>query len=280
MKFFEKVFDLQAFLNAKGANSTIGFVPTMGALHNGHISLLKKALAENDLVVLSIFVNPTQFNNPEDLKNYPRTIKEDVKLLQQHVDVIIFAPSVEEVYPEGFGNQPDFDFSPLDKVMEGAFRPGHFNGVGRVVKRFFEIVNPQRAYFGQKDFQRLAIIKNMAAQLNLPLEIISCPTERETDGLAMSSRNRNLTPEARKFAAAIPVVLNEAKSMQPLKTVQQVKEWATGQIEATGFLQLDYFEIADVKNLQHLQNWNPEGNNVACIAVFAGKVRLIDNIVF
>ncbi|MBA3901532.1 MAG: pantoate--beta-alanine ligase [Bacteroidetes bacterium] len=280
MKFFEKVFDLQAFLNAKGANSTIGFVPTMGALHNGHISLLKKALAENDLVVLSIFVNPTQFNNPEDLKNYPRTIKEDVKLLQQHVDVIIFAPSVEEVYPEGFGNQPDFDFSPLDKVMEGAFRPGHFNGVGRVVKRFFEIVNPQRAYFGQKDFQQLAIIKNMAAQLNLPLEIISCPTERETDGLAMSSRNRNLTPEARKFAAAIPVVLNEAKSMQPLKTVQQVKEWATGQIEATGFLQLDYFEIADVKNLQHLQNWNPEGNNVACIAVFAGKVRLIDNIVF
>jgi pantoate--beta-alanine ligase len=280
MKIFETTNDLQHFLNALMGKASIGFVPTMGALHNGHISLLKRAIAENDLVVFSIFVNPTQFNDPEDLKNYPRTINEDIKLLQQQSNVVLFIPEVEEIYPTQMKSEPELNFNPLDQVMEGASRPGHFKGVARVVKRLFEIVKPHKAYFGQKDFQQLAIIKNMVEQLALPVQVIACPTEREADGLAMSSRNRNLTATARKEAAIIPQVLNQAALQSATKSVQQVKDLVIGQIKANALLKLDYFEIADAKSLQPLQNWNSEGNNVACIAVFAGKVRLIDNIVF
>jgi pantoate--beta-alanine ligase len=280
MRVFHKTIDLQKFLNGLNQNISIGFVPTMGALHAGHISLLEKALKENDTVVFSIFVNPTQFNDPEDLKNYPRTINEDVKLLQQHANVVLFAPSVDDIYPNGQHFPLNINLSPLDKVMEGAHRPGHFQGVVTVVKRLFDIIKPHKAYFGQKDFQQLAIVKHLVRVLNIPIEIIGCPTERESDGLAMSSRNRNLTPETRAIAAKIPATLKDVASFKYAKTIQEVRDLVKNKFIVNDNFVLDYFEIADAQSLQPLQNWNEEGNNVACIAVFAGKVRLIDNIVF
>jgi pantoate--beta-alanine ligase len=259
----------------------IGFVPTMGALHDGHITLIKKAKEESDIVVCSIFVNPTQFNDPEDLKNYPRTEAEDIKLLSGENCDVVFLPEEKEIYPK-HENLPhlDFHFGELENVMEGKFRPGHFAGVAKVVSRLFDIVNPHKAFFGQKDYQQVAVINNLVKQTNSPVEIISCPTFREQDGLAYSSRNRFLTPIARSKAVIVPQALFHAKEMYAKESISTIKEMVAEKIRSTEDLSLEYFEISDSKTLLPLKEWNTAGNNVACIAVFAGKVRLIDNVIF
>jgi pantoate--beta-alanine ligase len=277
-----KITDLNDYLNPlREKGLKIGFVPTMGALHDGHITLIKKAKEESDIVVCSIFVNPTQFNDPEDLKNYPRTEAEDIKLLSGENCDVVFLPEEKEIYPK-HENLPhlDFHFGELENVMEGKFRPGHFAGVAKVVSRLFDIVNPHKAFFGQKDYQQVAVINNLVKQTNSPVEIISCPTFREQDGLAYSSRNRFLTPIARSKAVIVPQALFHAKEMYAKESISTIKEMVAEKIRSTEDLSLEYFEISDSKTLLPLKEWNTAGNNVACIAVFAGKVRLIDNVIF
>jgi len=267
--------------NLKKEGKTVGFVPTMGALHPGHIALIERAKKENDVVVSSIFVNPLQFNDKKDLEKYPRTIEEDIiKLKSAHCDVL-FAPSVEEMYPTS--NKPPssevtFDLGSLDQVMEGKLRPGHFQGVCVVVKKLFEIVQPDRAYFGEKDFQQLAVIKHMVRTLGIPVEIVPCPTLRETDGLAMSSRNTRLSPDERKNAPLIFKTMTEAKSLREKENIQKVKTWVEEKINENPFLQVEYFEIVNPETLQSVRSWDESKNLQACIAVKAGSVRLIDNI--
>ncbi len=261
-------------LRVKG---TVGFVPTMGALHAGHLSLVEKAVSENESAVVSIFVNPTQFNDPNDLKNYPRNLEADLELLVPSGCQFVFAPEPEEIYPG-----PDtrkFDFGPLETMMEGKYRPGHFNGVAQVVSKLFEIVQPDKAYFGLKDFQQLAVIKKMVDQLNLPVEIIPCPIVRENSGLAMSSRNELLTAEERKNSAVIYRTLKEAKNHAEQKSVKELREWIMKNINNNPFLTVEYVEIVDDKDLQPVHSRNVEGTKIACVAVFCGKVRLIDNMV-
>lgn len=275
MFLIETKEDLKFRLNNNG---TIGFVPTMGALHKGHISLVKKAVKENDLVVVSIFVNPTQFNDKLDLERYPRNLKADVKLLEKTGCQIVFAPNAAEVYPE-----PDtrkFDFGTLETIMEGKHRPGHFNGVAQVVSRLFDMVRPNKAYFGLKDFQQLAVIKNMVNQLNLSVEIVPCAIIREKSGLAMSSRNELLTPEERKNAAAISETLFLAKELSAEKSVNQLKKWVVENINKNPHLTVEYFEIVDDRQLQPVNNWDEKIAKVGCVAVYCGNVRLIDNVVF
>jgi pantoate--beta-alanine ligase len=278
MFLIETIIELQNKLNALKKSGTIGFVPTMGALHTGHISLVEKAVSETQVVVVSIFVNPTQFNDKTDLEKYPRNLKADLKLLEKTGCQIVFAPKTEEIYPE-----PDlrkFDFGALETVMEGKHRPGHFNGVAQVVSKLFDIVKPDKAYFGLKDFQQLAIIKAMVNQLKIQVEIVSCPIIRDKSGLAMSSRNELLTVEERKNAAVISQTLFEAKKLSAQKSVRELADWITQTINKNRYLTVEYVEIADDRNLQPIKSWNEKGGNVCCIAVFCGKVRLIDNIVF
>jgi len=259
-------------------NPGIGFVPTMGALHAGHLSLVKKAVSENSVVTVSIFVNPTQFNDPGDLKRYPRTLETDLKLLKPTGCDIVFAPDAKEVYPE-----PDsrtFDFGHLESVMEGKHRPGHFNGVAQVVSKMFEMVKPDKAYFGLKDFQQLAVIKNLVKQLSLPVEIVPCEIVREESGLAMSSRNKLLDREERRNAANISKILYQAKELASQKSVEELKIWVSDNINKNPYLNVEYFEIVDDENLQPVKNWKEGKTKVGCIAAFCGKVRLIDNIVF
>lgn len=260
----------------KAARKTIGFVPTMGALHNGHISLVAKSVSQNDITIVSIFVNPTQFNDPSDLQNYPRTLEKDEKLLKQNKCDILFAPSVDEMYP-----QPDtrtFDFGMLDKVMEGPSRPGHFNGVAQIVSKLFDAVTPDKAYFGEKDYQQLAIIRNMVKQYNYPIQIIGCPIVRENDNLAMSSRNTRLTPQQREIAPKIAQTLNNSLNFVPHKTVDQVIEWVTRTLAAETMLKVEYFQIVDGTTLQPVSDWNQAKSVIGCIAVHCGPIRLIDNI--
>ncbi|MGL5681633.1 MAG: pantoate--beta-alanine ligase [Marinifilaceae bacterium] len=261
--------------NLKKEGKTIGFVPTMGALHEGHLSLVKESNNNSDVTVVSIFVNPTQFNDKEDLKRYPRTPQEDIALLESVGCDIIFLPEVEEIYPEE--DTRKFNFGHLDTVMEGANRPGHFNGVGQVVSRLFDLVNPDKAFFGMKDFQQVAIIKNMVQQLNYNVEIVPCPIIREEDGLAMSSRNKLLTPEHRANAPHINAVLQQAKKDKANYTVEELKNRIKEQIDSNPLLETEYVEIVDDTTLEIKQNW--EGTCVVCVAVYAGKIRLIDNIV-
>lgn len=271
------VAELKLMLESSGKARSVGFVPTMGALHKGHLSLVQKAVDENPLVVVSIFVNPTQFNDSKDLERYPRTLTADMNLLGTTGCQIVFAPDVTEIYPE-----PDtrkFDFGQLDKVMEGKHRPGHFNGVAQVVSRLFEMVQPQKAYFGLKDFQQLAIIKNMVKQLNLQVEIVSCPIVREESGLAMSSRNELLSAEERTNAATISKTLFMAKELKMDKTVSELEKWVTETINKNLFLRVEYAEIVDDTELQPVKNWDELNSKVLCVAVFCGKIRLIDNIV-
>lgn len=259
-------------------NGTIGFVPTMGALHKGHISLVEKAVKENDIVVVSIFVNPTQFNDKSDLERYPRNLDADIKLLEKTGCHIVFAPGVDEVYPE-----PDtrkFNFGSLETVMEGKHRPGHFNGVAQVVSKLFDMVRPSKAYFGLKDFQQLAVIKNMVRQLNLSVEIVPCPIIREKSGLAMSSRNELLTPEERQNAATISETLFQSKELTGKKSVHELKKWVIETINKNPFLTVEYFEIVDDMQLQPVNSWDEKNIKVGCVAVYCGKVRLIDNVVF
>ncbi len=278
MFLVETITELQNKLNGLKKTGKIGFVPTMGALHAGHISLVNQAVSENQIVVVSIFVNPTQFNDKNDLDRYPRTLESDLKLLEKTGCQIIFAPSANEVYPE-----PDirkFNFGPLETVMEGKHRPGHFNGVAQVVSKLFDFVKPDKAYFGLKDFQQLAIINEMVRQLRLDIEIIACPIVREESGLAMSSRNELLTLEERKNAALISETLFKAKELGYQKSVHELESWVVETINKNPFLTVEYFEIVDSQQLQPVKNWEVDCTKVGCIAVFCGKVRLIDNIVF
>ncbi len=277
MNVFEKASELIQFLaSERKKGNSVGFVPTMGALHNGHISLINKAKAENNVVVASVFVNPTQFNNAEDLKKYPRTIEDDKDLLQKNgCDALLF-PSVEEIYPEK--DNTVFDLGGLDTLMEGKFRPGHFNGVAMVVKRLFEIVQPDNAYFGEKDFQQLAIIRYMVKAEKLPVRIIGCPTLRETSGLAMSSRNMRLTEEEKIEAAAIYKAMVEAKENAKTSTPQNVKELFESAIKKNPAFKFEYFEIVDSETLLALVEWIPQRKAIACVAIWIRDVRLIDNL--
>lgn len=264
--------------NHKKAAKSIGFVPTMGALHPGHLSLIKESRKDCDVVVASVFVNPTQFNDPEDLKRYPRTPEKDTALLASAGCDYIFMPSVEEIYPEK--DTRKFDFGYLETVMEGAKRPGHFNGVGQVVSRLFDIVRPDRAYFGMKDFQQIAIIKEMVRQLNYAVEIVPCPIVREESGLALSSRNMLLDEEHKKNAPHIYDTLKKARNLVTQMNVSDLKKWITDEINRNPFLKTEYVEIVDDTTLKVVENWEQPGKKVACVAVYAGKIRLIDNIIF
>lgn len=256
--------------------SGIGFVPTMGALHAGHRSLVERARRECETVVVSVFVNPTQFNDKTDLKNYPRTPEADLRLLEEVGADYVFMPSVEEVYPE-----PDtrtFDFGMIDKVMEGATRPGHFNGVAQVVSRLFDLIKPAKAYFGEKDFQQIAVIRDMVRQLNIPVEIIPCPIVRGEDGLALSSRNTLLDTDHRTAAPYIYKVLKAAVEKSHQTTPDQLAAWVTAQVESNPLLKVIYFQVVDAATMQQVRTWEESPAIQGCIAVQAGDIRLIDNI--
>ena len=273
----ETVAELRALLAAARAEGkSVGLVPTMGALHEGHASLVKRSVEENEVTVVSVFVNPTQFNDKGDLERYPRTLEADCALLSALGVNYVFAPSVEEVYPE-----PDtrvFDFTPLDKVMEGIYRPGHFNGVAQIVSKLFMYVEPDRAYFGEKDFQQLAIIREMVRQEGFKLEIVGCPIVREADGLALSSRNALLTPEQRHTALAISKSLFASVDYAKEHTLPETKQMVEEAIAATEGLELEYYEVVDGNTLQPVSAWDEADYIVGCITVYCGKVRLIDNI--
>ena len=261
----------------KKEGKCVGFVPTMGALHNGHLSLVKACKNSCDIAVTSVFVNPTQFNDPEDLKRYPRTPEKDAELLKTAGCDLVFMPSVEEIYPEK--DTRKFDFGYLETVMEGAKRPGHFNGVGQVVSRLFDIVQPHKAFFGMKDFQQVAIIKNMVNQLKYNIEIIPCPIVREEGGLALSSRNALLEEEHKKNAPHIYATLKKARNLVAEMSVADLKKWITEEINNNPYLETEYVEIVDDTTLKVIENWNEKGTKVVCVAVYAGKIRLIDNII-
>ncbi|EXY19583.1 pantoate--beta-alanine ligase [Bacteroides fragilis] len=277
MKVIHTIKDLQAELSVlKAQGKKVGLVPTMGALHAGHASLVKRSVNENEVTVVSVFVNPTQFNDKNDLVKYPRTLDADCKLLEACGATYAFAPSVEEMYPEPDTRQ--FSYAPLDTVMEGAFRPGHFNGVCQIVSKLFEAVKPHRAYFGEKDFQQLAIIREMVRQMQFDLEIVGCPIVREEDGLALSSRNARLSAEERKNALKISQTLFKSRTFAATHTVGETLKFVEDAIAAVPGLRLEYFEIVDGNTLQKVDNWNQTSYVVGCITVFCGDVRLIDNI--
>ncbi len=277
MKVIHTIKDLQAELSVlKAQGKKVGLVPTMGALHAGHASLVKRSVNENEVTVVSVFVNPTQFNDKNDLVKYPRTLDADCKLLEACGATYAFAPSVEEMYPEPDIRQ--FSYAPLDTVMEGAFRPGHFNGVCQIVSKLFEAVKPHRAYFGEKDFQQLAIIREMVRQMQFDLEIVGCPIVREEDGLALSSRNARLSAEERENALKISQTLFKSRTFAATHTVSETLKFVEDAIAAVPGLRLEYFEIVDGNTLQKVDNWNQTSYVVGCITVFCGDVRLIDNI--
>ncbi len=278
MKLFKTVADLQNELKSFEGEKSIGFVPTMGALHKGHISLVEESLMHNDITVVSVFVNPTQFNDKKDFEKYPRDVEKDALLLEKKGVDIVFAPSEKEIYPEVDNRQ--FDFGLLDKVMEGKYRPGHFNGVAQVVSRLFDIVKPDKAYFGEKDFQQLAIIRQMVKQLGLNVSIIGMPIVREESGLAMSSRNERLTAEQQNNASQINRILKASVDELHTKSVNEVIDEVINRINSVNDLRVEYFEIVDGDSLQSVSDWNETQYAVGCITVFCGEVRLIDNITY
>lgn len=257
-------------------SKNVGFVPTMGALHDGHISLVKRSVEENDVTVVSVFVNPTQFNDKADLERYPRTEEADKKLLEAAGCDIVFMPQVEEMYPEE--DTRVFNFGSIETVMEGKYRPGHFNGVAQIVSKLFYAVEPTRSYFGEKDFQQVAIIRDMVKQLNIPVEIIACPIIREESGLARSSRNELLTAEERKKAALISQVLSKSVNFAKEMSVEEVKNWVNDQFKSDDTFKMDYYDIVDGNSLQSVSSWDESDYIVGCIAIYCGKIRLIDNI--
>ncbi len=279
MKIVTTIKDLKSTLGAyRSEGKSIGLVPTMGALHEGHVSLVKRSVQENDITVVSVFVNPTQFNDKNDLDKYPRTLDADCQLLEANGATLVFAPTVDEVYPEPDTRQ--FSYPPTDQVMEGAFRPGHFNGVCQVVSKLFMFVEPDRAYFGEKDFQQIAVIKAMVKDQGYPLEICPCPIVREKDGLALSSRNTLLTDEERNIALNISKTLFASQDYAKTHTLEQTKAWAVDTINAVEGLRVEYYEIVDGDSLASLTSWDDSDYIVGCITVFCGSipVRLIDNI--
>jgi len=280
VKIYRHKKDLNVVVESfKSQNLTTGLVPTMGALHQGHLALIKRALGENDMVFVSIFVNPTQFNNKEDLKKYPRTFETDIELLKtvSKTKIIIYAPSVRDIYG-GDVSATDYDFDGLDEDMEGEFRPGHFDGVGTIVKQLLEIVKPNVAYFGEKDFQQLMIIKKLVKKYDIPVQVKGCEIYREEDGLAMSSRNLRLTPEYRKAAPLIYKTLKAAKVRFKTKSASEVTAWVEKQFEAHPLLRLEYFTIAEVATLKPFKRKSKNKSYRAFIAVYADDIRLIDNI--
>jgi pantoate--beta-alanine ligase len=278
MKIFKKNNELKAYLHSqRHEKKTIGFVPTMGALHQGHLSLIKQGKKKNDLIVVSIFVNPTQFDNKEDLVKYPKTIENDTKLLESVSCDVLFFPSVEEIYQNDVSSE-NFDFDGLEHQMEGKFRDGHFNGVGTIVKTLFEIVEPNKAYFGQKDFQQLQIIKKMVKKHRLNVKIKGCPIFREKDGLAMSSRNTRLSKELRASSPFIYKTLKKVRKKFGTENATKITEWVENQFKKHPLLELEYFTIADEKSLETIKNKESNKKYRAFIAVFAGEIRLIDNI--
>jgi pantoate--beta-alanine ligase len=279
MKVLHTIQDLKAELKAyRNEGKSVGLVPTMGALHAGHASLVERSVRENDVTVVSVFVNPTQFNDKNDLAKYPRTLEKDCELLEEKGATIAFAPSVEEVYPE-----PDtrvFSYPPTDEVMEGGFRPGHFNGVCQVVSKLFMMVEPDRAYFGEKDFQQIAVIKRMVEYQKFPLEICPCPIVREESGLALSSRNSLLTPEEKDIAVNISKTLFASLEYAKNHSLEETKQWVIDTLNGIDGLEVQYYEIVDGTSLASLKEWEDSDDVVGCITVFCGQipVRLIDNI--
>jgi pantoate--beta-alanine ligase len=277
MKIAGNIKDLKQYLNReREGNKRIGLVPTMGALHEGHISLVRRCVRENDVCVVSIFVNPTQFNDKNDLATYPRTPEQDHALLEAVGCTYGFAPDEKEMYPE-----PDtrvFHFGRVAEVMEGKHRPGHFNGVGQIVSKLFDIVQPQKAYFGEKDFQQIAVIREMTKLLNMNVEIVSCPIIREKDGLALSSRNTRLTPELRQKAPLIARVLQESTNFAKKHSVQDTIDFVVESINKESEMKVEYYEIVDSNTLESIKDWTNTNDPVGCITVYCGKVRLIDNI--
>ncbi len=278
MILLQTVAETQTYIgDLRQKGSSVGFVPTMGALHQGHLSLVNRARQENDIVICSIFVNPIQFNNPDDLVKYPRTPESDMAMLASGGCEAVFAPSVAEMYPH-----PDttvYNFGMLDKVMEGRFRPGHFNGVAIVVRRLLEITLPDVAYFGEKDFQQLVIIRKMVEMLSMKTHIVSCPIVRETDGLAMSSRNMRLLPDQRSVAPQLYAILQKAAAVYTSQTPAGLQQMIIADIEQNPFFRVEYVEIVDMDTLMPVTAWIDTRHIIVCIAVYLGQVRLIDNIV-
>ena len=296
MKQITRAADLQAAVkDAKDKGFEIGLVPTMGALHEGHLSLIERAMKENDFVVVSLFVNPIQFNNKEDLEKYPRTIDNDLKLIAslpqaRAKELLAFTPTVDEMYPHGEPKEV-YHFGPVEEVMEGPRRPGHFSGVAVVVRRLFDLAQPTRAYFGEKDYQQIAVIRSLLEQIKYPIELVPCPIVRADDGLALSSRNMRLSPEARAIAPTINATLEQAAEMAEYEEVDDVKEWVLDTLasfheinpQPNGLrFEPEYFEIVDALTLQPIEDWDEAGDlgAVGCIAVWLDGVRLIDIVKF
>ena len=279
MKIFEKQAELKSFLKSiSTANSTIGFVPTMGALHEGHLSLLKQSIENNTATVISIFVNPTQFNNQEDLEKYPRTLESDVyKIKSVSESIIVYAPTVSDIY-DGNTISQHFDFEGLENQMEGEFRPGHYDGVGTIVKKLFEIIQPTNAYFGEKDFQQLQIVRKLVEKLRMPINIVACPIFREKSGLAMSSRNERLTEHEKKEAALIYEILKTSKALFQTKSASDISGWVAKTFKKHANFKLEYFQIADERTLLPCIRKNKNKKYRAFIAVFINNIRLIDTI--
>lgn len=279
MKVVHTISELKSLLAGfRAEGKSVGLVPTMGALHEGHASLVRRSVSENDVTVVSVFVNPTQFNDKNDLAKYPRTLEADCRLLEGIGATIAFAPSVEEVYPE-----PDtrtFSYPPTDMVMEGGYRPGHFNGVCQVVSKLFMMVEPDRAYFGEKDFQQIAVIRRMVEDLQFPLEMVPCPIVREESGLALSSRNSLLTADEKELATNISRVLFISRHYAKNHSLEETRQWVIDTLNALDGLEVQYYEIVDGRSLASVQSWDDSDYIVGCITVFCGQipVRLIDNI--
>lgn len=279
MEVVTKIADLQKKIAEIRTNGgTVGLVPTMGALHNGHLELVKRCVAENSICVVSVFVNPTQFNDKNDLLHYPRTLDADCKLLESAGCAIAFAPEVEEMYP--VEDTRVFNLGAVAEVMEGKYRPGHFNGVAQIVSKLFDAVQPDRAYFGEKDFQQIAVIRSMVKLLNYPVEIVACPIVREDDGMALSSRNLRLTPEQRKNAVSISQTLFKSRTFAEQHSVAETIDYVVNTLNSVLDLDVEYFEIVNGNTLLSVNDWTDSDYIVGCITVYCGEVRLIDNIAY
>lgn len=279
MEVITKIADLQRKIaEIRAKDGTVGLVPTMGALHNGHLELVKRCVAENSICVVSVFVNPTQFNDKNDLLHYPRTLDADCRLLESAGCAIAFAPEVEEMYP--VEDTRVFNLGTVAEVMEGKYRPGHFNGVAQIVSKLFDAVQPDRAYFGEKDFQQIAVIRSMVKLLNFPVEIVACPIVREDDGMALSSRNLRLTPEQRKNAVSISQTLFKSRTFAEQHSVAETIDYVVSTLNSVPDLEVEYFEIVDGNTLLPVNDWSDSDYIVGCITVYCGEVRLIDNIAY
>ena len=279
MEVVTKIADLQKKIAEIRTNGgTVGLVPTMGALHNGHLELVKRCVAENSICVVSVFVNPTQFNDKNDLLHYPRTLDADCRLLESAGCAIAFAPEVEEMYP--VEDTRVFNLGTVAEVMEGKYRPGHFNGVAQIVSKLFDAVQPDRAYFGEKDFQQIAVIRSMVKLLNYPVKIVACPLVREDDGMALSSRNLRLTPEQRKNAVSISQTLFKSRTFAEQHSVAETIDYVVSTLNSVPDLEVEYFEIVDGNTLLPVNDWSDSDYIVGCITVYCGEVRLIDNIAY